>query len=73
MDRLIIESIEGRITLGIVMFLSIMILIGWVALNEPARMAEFEEQHTARSIERGAELFAANCATCHGADGYGIG
>ena len=73
MDRLIIENIEGRIMLGIVMFVSLMILIGWVAINEPARMAAFEEQHTARSIERGAELYAANCATCHGAAGYGQG
>lgn len=72
MDRLIIESIEGRILLGIVSFVSIMILIGWVAINEPARMASFEEQHLARSIERGAELYAANCSTCHGTSGFGI-
>lgn len=73
MDRLIIESIEGRITLGITMFVAIMILIGWVAINEPGRMAEFVEQHEGRSIERGAELFAANCSSCHGINGYGIG
>ncbi len=71
MDRLIIPSIEGRILLGIVMFVSIMVLIGWVAINEPGRMAAFEEQHTARSIERGAELYAANCSNCHGKDGRG--
>ncbi len=73
MDRLIIKSIEGRIMLGITMFISIMILIGWVAINEPGRMAEFVEQHEGRSIERGAELFAANCSSCHGINGYGIG
>lgn len=72
MNRLIIESIEGRITLGITMFVAIMVLIGWVAINEPARMAAFERQHLGRSIERGAELFAANCSTCHGANGLGI-
>lgn len=71
MDRLIIPNIEGRILLGIVMFVSIMVLVGWVAINEPGRMAAFEEQHTARSIERGAELFAANCSNCHGKDGRG--
>ncbi|MGB7338658.1 MAG: c-type cytochrome [Phototrophicaceae bacterium] len=73
MNRLIIESIEGRIMLGITMFISIMILVGWVAINEPARMAEFVEQHEGRSTERGAELFAANCSSCHGINGYGIG
>ncbi len=72
MNRLIIESIEGRISLGITMFVAIMVLIGWVAINEPARMAAFERQHLGRSIERGAELFAANCSTCHGANGLGI-
>lgn len=73
MNKYIIESIEGRITLGITMFVAIMILTGWIAINEPARMAEFVEQHEGRSIERGAELFAANCSTCHGINGYGIG
>lgn len=72
MNRLLIERIEGRILVGIVMFVAIMILIGWVGINEPARMASFEQQHLGRSIERGAELFAANCSTCHGADGRGI-
>jgi mono/diheme cytochrome c family protein/outer membrane murein-binding lipoprotein Lpp len=72
MDRLLIERIEGRVVLGITMFVAIMILIGWVAINEPARMAAFERQHLGRSIERGAELFASNCSTCHAADGRGI-
>jgi mono/diheme cytochrome c family protein len=73
MNRLIIESIEGRILLGITMFVSIMVLVGWVAINEPARMKAFEQQHLGRSIERGGELYAKNCASCHGANGYGQG
>jgi len=72
MDRLLIEKIEGRILVGIVMFVSIMILIGWVAINEEARMASFVEIFEGRNIERGAELFAANCSTCHGTDGRGL-
>jgi mono/diheme cytochrome c family protein len=73
MNRLIIQSIEGRILAGISMFVAIMILIGWVAINEEARMQSFVRQYTGRSIERGAELFSANCTTCHGAEGLGIG
>ncbi|MDQ7026588.1 MAG: cytochrome c [Anaerolineae bacterium] len=73
MNRLIIESIEGRITLGITMFVVIMILIGWVMINEPYRMASFEEQELGRSTEQGAELFAANCTSCHGTNGQGSG
>jgi mono/diheme cytochrome c family protein len=72
MNRLLIESVEGRLLTGVVMIVAIMIIIGWVMINEPARMAAFEEQHLARSIERGAELFAANCTTCHGKTGLGI-
>ena len=66
-----IKSIESRILTGTVMFVAIMILIGWVAINEEARMQAFVQQHTGRSIERGAELFASLCAECHGEEGYG--
>lgn len=66
------ERIENRVLVGILMFLGIMVLTGWVAINEPGRMAAFEQQHLARSIEKGAELYAANCSTCHGNEGYGI-
>lgn len=71
MNRLVIESIEGRIIAGITMFVAVMVLIAWVAINEPARMASFERQQIGRSVERGGELYAGNCATCHGANGYG--
>ena len=65
------KSIEGRILTGTVMFVAIMILVGWVAINEEARMQAFVQQHTGRSVERGAELFASLCAECHGEEGYG--
>ena len=72
MGRLLfIKSIEGRILAGITMFVGMMILVGWVAINEEARMQAFVRQHTGRSIERGAELFASLCSECHGEEGYG--
>ena len=73
MNRLLIESIEGRILVGITMFVGIMILIGWVAINEEARMQSFVQRNKARAIERGAALFAVNCAACHGPSGLGSG
>ena len=73
MDRLQVRSIEGRILAGISMFVAIMILVGWVAINEEARMQAFVRQHTGRSIERGAELFASLCSECHGEEGLGSG
>ncbi len=72
LERLIFERIETRILVGITMFVGILVLVGWVAINENARMASFERQFLARSIERGAYLFAANCSTCHGHDGRGL-
>jgi mono/diheme cytochrome c family protein len=68
---MLIERIENRILVGTIAFVGIMVLVGWVAINENARMASFTRQYSARSIERGAELFAANCSTCHGTDGRG--
>lgn len=59
--------------MGITMFVGMMILVGWVAINEEARMQSFVRQHTGRSIERGAELFASLCSECHGEEGYGAG
>lgn len=72
LQRMLIEKIENRILVGIIMFVGIMVLVGWVAINENARMQSFQRQYLARSIERGAVLFAANCSTCHGADGRGL-
>ncbi len=74
MGRLLfIKSIEARVLAGITMFVGMMILVGWVAINEEARMQAFVRQHTGRSIERGAELFASLCSECHGEEGYGAG
>jgi len=72
LQRLLIDRIENRILVGITMFVGIMILIGWVSINEGERMRSFDNQFLARTIERGAELFAANCTSCHGVDGRGL-
>ena len=72
LHRMIIDKIENRILVGVTMFIALMVLVGWVAINENARMASFERQYEARAIEHGAEKFAANCSTCHGEDGRGI-
>ena len=71
LQGMLIERIENRVLIGITVFLATMVLVGWVAINETGRMASFQEQHLARSIEIGAELFAGQCAECHGAEGHG--
>lgn len=71
LQRNLVERIENRILVGIVMFIGILLLVGWQSIKENARMASFEQQFEARSVERGAKLFAASCTTCHNADGRG--
>jgi len=71
LNRLIFERIDHRILVGTVSFLAIMVLVGWIWINENARMAAFEAQYLARSIERGAELYGSSCSSCHGVDGRG--
>ena len=71
-NRTPINGIEPRIMIGMFSFIVIIILVGWVAINENSRMVSFERQFQARSIEQGAELFALYCSTCHGEDGRGI-
>ncbi|MEO0565566.1 MAG: hypothetical protein AAF125_25895, partial [Chloroflexota bacterium] len=45
--RLLIENLENRILVGIASFVGIMVIVGWIAINEPARMATFEDQFEA--------------------------
>ncbi len=71
LDRLLIESVEGRILVGLVAFVATMVVVGWVAINEPARMEAFDQQFNGRSVERGGKMFNQNCSTCHGVDGRG--
>lgn len=71
LQRLLVERIEHRIIVGTVAFLAIMVLVGWIAINEGARMQAFERQYAGRSVERGAALYMTYCSTCHQVDGRG--
>ncbi len=65
------RSIENRIIIGIACITASIILVGWIAINENARMEEFTERSQGRAVEQGAILFESNCATCHGFNGLG--
>lgn len=60
-----------RVTLGTFSIILTMVTLGFVAVTEQDRMASFETAYHARTIETGAALFQANCATCHGLQGQG--
>src|SRR5260221_12366190 len=69
--RVLLPNIQHRVLVGVSSFVGILLLTGWVAINEPARMDVFTQQYHGRSIENGAQLFLNLCATCHGVDAKG--
>lgn len=60
---------QVKIVIGTISFMLTMIILGFVALREPERMATFTDAYAGRSIETGARIFQNNCATCHGISG----
>lgn len=60
---------QVKVVIGTVAFMLTMIVLGYSALREPTRLEEFTGAAHGRSVERGAELFVNNCASCHGIDG----
>lgn len=67
-----LESIEQKVVLGAIFIIGLLLLLGWVVINEEGRMQAFTGQFASRSIERGAAIFQNNCSTCHGVNGEGI-
>ena len=57
---------QVKVVIGTVAFMLTMIIFGYAALREPARLAHFTGAAQGRSTETGAELFANNCSNCHG-------
>lgn len=60
---------QVRIVIGTIAFMLTMIIFGYAALREPARMEEWSAASVARQIEQGAATYHSNCATCHGEKG----
>lgn len=63
---------QVKILIGTVAFMLTMIIFGYAALREPARLEHFTLAEQGRSIETGAELYVNNCATCHGEQGRAV-
>lgn len=58
-----------KIIIGTIAFMMTMMVLGFAALREPARLERFTNAEQGRSIEAGAEIYLNNCATCHGING----
>ena len=61
-----------RVIIGTVLVAFTMMILAFVMVNEPARMADFAAGYKGRSIEAGAALFQSSCTGCHGVQGQGI-
>ncbi len=60
---------QVKIIIGTVAFMISMMVFGYAALREQARLDRFTAARIGREIEVGAHLYEANCATCHGEEG----
>ena len=60
---------QVKIIIGTISFMLTMIILGFSALREPARLEAFALAQEGRAIENGARIFFGNCATCHGIEG----
>lgn len=63
---------KWHIALGTVGVVIIVGLLGYIALGEQERMANFTTAYQSRQIEKGAALYENNCRSCHGPQGGGI-
>jgi mono/diheme cytochrome c family protein len=60
---------QVKVIIGTVAFMLTMIILGYAALREPGRLEDFAGAAHGRSVEKGAEIYANNCVSCHGIDG----
>ena len=60
---------QVKIIIGTISFMIAMMVLGYAALRETARLERFTAARTGRQIEAGAHLYDQNCATCHGIHG----
>ena len=58
-----------KIIIGTIAFMLTMIIMGFAALREPARMEQYTDIRQGRQIEVGAKIYKEQCATCHGDEG----
>jgi mono/diheme cytochrome c family protein len=60
---------QVKVIIGTIAFMLAMIILGVIALFEPARLEDTTQAYTGRQIEKGAAIFSQTCSTCHGTEG----
>ena len=69
--HLYVKSPVTKILIGIVAVAGGILLLGLIGLLELPRMEAQTDSWEGRGIEKGADLFASNCSSCHGVNGEG--
>lgn len=69
---LYVRSPIVKISLAIASLLLMIVLFFFLGLIEEQRMEAQTANWIGREIEKGAEIYANNCASCHGLDGKGL-
>jgi len=70
-SRLYVKAPALKILIGIFAVGGGIVLLTLLLLLEPARMEAQTENWDGRAIEKGADIFVNNCASCHGVNGQG--
>jgi mono/diheme cytochrome c family protein len=70
-SRLYVKSPIAKIAWGILAVLLSVVILVFAWMIEYPRMAAQTANWDGRSVEKGADIFANNCATCHGLNGQG--
>ncbi len=60
---------QVKVVIGTAAFMLTMIILGYAALREPARLEDTSGAFVGRSVEAGGIIFDNNCASCHGVQG----
>lgn len=66
------DTIGRQVTAFVTMFMAAGLIILMYMIFEPQRQAAAGNEQVRTAVERGSELFAANCVACHGLNGQGI-
>ncbi|MEJ2639438.1 MAG: c-type cytochrome [Desulfosarcinaceae bacterium] len=65
--------IQTQVAIGVLCTLALTLVLTQAAIRETTRMERQQRRHWAAAIEAGAALYEANCRTCHGSRGEGVG
>ena len=65
------DELSKKFLIGLTLTLALIVILPIYAVRETRRHSSAQERFTRIAVERGAEVYATTCATCHGIQGGG--